>query len=222
MSPTTRRSPARPAIRGFTILELLTVMTVLAILVAILLPSLGAARKSAQRAQTKARFAQWSAAIEAFRREYGGYPQFDPSALVNGSAGSTGEHAFHDLLAGAARDGADLAATSSTLQQNRRRVAFHRFADGEFADGNLLCDAGENTSIAVLVDRNLDGAIRVGGANADYEILPPVAFVDGTLAGPPVGTAPGDFPAQGLRAGVAFYAPAPGASATMRDFVVSW
>ena len=64
--------PRRPA--GFTVLELLGVMTIIAILAALLLPTLGAARSAAQRAKTRAQFAQWAAALEQYRQEYGYFP----------------------------------------------------------------------------------------------------------------------------------------------------
>jgi prepilin-type N-terminal cleavage/methylation domain-containing protein len=215
-------APPASSARAFTVLELLTVITILAILVAILLPSLSAARAAADRAQTRARFAQWTAAIEGFRREYGGYPQFDHSALVNAGAVDAGEHPFHDVLAGRTRDGGALGTAGSAAAQNRRRLAFHVFGDGEFDDHGLLCDATGNPSIAVLVDRNLDGVIRVGGANGDYDLLPAVVCRDGSSAAPAIGNGVGEFPAEGLRSGVVFYVATPAASQALREFVTSW
>lgn len=199
--------PIRPV--AFTLLELLAVVAIMGLLCALLFPGLGAARRSAVRAKTKVQFAQWTAAIEAFRSEYGYYPVFDASGLVNGGVTGT-DHLFHDLLAARKRDGSALAATDPAALQNRKRLALHSFSEGELDAAGLLADASGNTAIAVLTDRDLDGVIRAG---SDFTTLPAVG-----------GAAPGaaDFPAAGIRAGVVFYAPAPGSTATNPAFVFSW
>ncbi|HEY8995915.1 MAG TPA: type II secretion system protein [Lacunisphaera sp.] len=194
---------------AFTLLELLAVIAIVGILAALIFPSVGAARRSAGKAKTKVLFSQWTAATEAFRSEYGYYPSFDTSGLVNGGATPT-DHLFHDLLAAKHRDGSALAGSESAAIQNRKRIPFHSFADTDFTPSGLLCDAFENTEIAVLVDRDLDGVIRQG---ADYTALPAVG-----------GITPGTelIPAQGVRAGIIFYAPAPEATASAPGFILSW
>ena len=202
---------------GFTLLELLSVIALIGILAALIFPGVRAARVSAHKARTKVQFSQWATAIEGFRSEYGYYPAFDPSALVNGGAspGMTGDHPFHDILAGRKRDGTPLPASGAAVTQNRKRIGFHSFSEADFTNANtpapnLLRDAFDNTAIAVLVDKDLDGVIRIG---SDYTALPAVN-----------GLTPGatDFPATGVRAGVIFYAPAPGADAANPDFIFSW
>lgn len=207
--------------RGFTLLELLAVIAIIGLLAALIFPAVGAARRAAQGARTKVQFLQWAAAIESFRSEYGHYPTFDASHLVNGGAASApdGEHVFHDLLAGRRRDGGALtnSSTTSAGAQNSKGIAFHTFSPAELSDAgtpapNLVQDASGNTAIAVLLDRNLDGAIRFG-TGQDYPTPPAVAGLSPSAA---------DFPAAGLRAGVAFYAPAPGANAQDPRFTFSW
>jgi len=213
-SPGARRS-------GFSLLELLVVIAVIGVLAALLFPTIGAARRSAQAARTKVQFTQWAAAIESFRGEYGYYPAFDSSGLVNGGAAAdpAGEHVFHDVLAGRRRDGSALVAGGPLTAgaQNRRQIAFHTFTDAELAPADdphpfLVRDGSGRPDIAVLVDRNLDGFIRVG-PGGDYPALPRVA-----------GLAPAadEFPATGVRGGVAFYAPAPGATLADPRLVLSW
>ncbi len=210
--------------RAFTLLELLVVIAIVAVLVGFLLPGLSSARRSAESAQTKIRFAQWAAALEAFRSDYGHYPKLDASALVNGGAVASfdGSHLFHDVLAGRRRDGTLLSATDVAAQQNRRRVAYHRFGAGEFTEERLLADAAGNTSIAVLVDRNLDGFVRISGTDADYETAPAVATVAGASIVPSLGAGEDAFPVEGVRAGVVFYVAAPTASASQPIFLWSW
>lgn len=192
-------------------------IAVIGILAALVFPGVRAARVSANRARTKVQFNQWAAAIEGFRSEYGFYPAFDVSGLVNGSAATLPgeEHLFHDLLAAARRDGSVPSAGSAATVQNRKRIRFHAFTQADFTPANsvtpwLLRDAFDNTAIAVLVDRDLDGVIKVG---TDYAALPLVN-----------GAAPGvdDFPASGIRAGVVFYAPAPESTPGNPAFILSW
>lgn len=202
---------------GFTLIELLTVIVIVGIIASILLPGLSSSRAAATKAQTRVQFAQWAAAIGAFRQEYGAYPTFDASGLVNTDAtpSPAAPHLFHDLLAGRRRDGTPLpdaagADPRSPEAQNRHRLTFYSFGPAEISPDHLLQDASGNTDIAVLVDRNLDGAIDgndyPGGWPAVRGMRPGAA----------------EIPPTGLRLGVAFYAPAPGATAEQPGFVVSW
>lgn len=208
-------------LRAFTLVELLTVIAIIAILTAILVPTLAGARTAANRARTRVQFGQWAMAIEAFRQEYGCYPEFDGSNKVNGGASSAAaeEHRFHDLLAGCRRDGSALPAAEA---QNLRRMRFLAFAEGDLfsADDpqperrNLLHDGFDGTDIAVLVDRNLDGIID----RIDYPELPAVAVSEGN--GRSVRPQLADF-GGGVRAGVIFYSAPPGAL-DVAQLVCSW
>ena len=182
---------------GFTVIELLAVIAIIGMLAAILIPTLSAARVSANKARTRVQFNQWATAVVAFRSEYGYYPSIDPSNKVNGGV-DTVDHPFHDVLAGRRRDGSALAPTSAAALQNRKRIQFCSFAESDVtdpasADPNLLCDGFGNTDIVMLADRNLDGVINAADFGPDL----PLAS----------GTRPdlNDFPTAGIRAGVVFY-----------------
>jgi prepilin-type N-terminal cleavage/methylation domain-containing protein len=201
--------PSASRRQAFTLLELLTVIAVIGILAALIFPGVSAARRSANKARTKVQFAQWATAIESFRAEYGYYPAFDASNLVNGGVTAV-EHPFHDVLAGRLRDGGPLPAGGAAAAQNRKLIRFYAFAEADFTPDGLLHDAFDNTAIAVLVDRDMDGVIRPG---TDFTTLP---LVNG------MAPAAADFPAGGVRAGVIFYAPLPGATPANPDFIFSW
>jgi type II secretory pathway pseudopilin PulG len=199
--------------RAFTVVELLSVVAIIGLLAAILIPSVASARSAADKARTRVQFSQWTAGIAAFRTEYGYYPLFHASNLVNGGADEE-NHFFHDVLAGRKRDGSALDAGSSAAIQNRKLSSFLEFSESDFSlnstTRNLLRDAFGTTDIAVLVDRNLDGVIN----STDYgAALPLVGGIrpDAT-----------DVPAGGVRAGCVFYCAMPGATAAAPQFIFSW
>ena len=216
-APTERRTPRKRALcrRAFTLVELLTVIAVLGILAAILVPVVGRAQESARRARVKTQFAQWTVAIEGFRAEYGYYPNFAtgtaaplPAACrVNEVPGL-----FVQTLTGRRADGAapDLA---RALAANPRRVAFLNFAADELGAGANppVCDAFGNTDIVVLVDRDGDGLIVAPNP------LPTVTAAETGRTLTPDAAA---FPAGGVRAGVVFYSA--GAGRNAEDIVCSW
>lgn len=245
--PGGRRSRTRISPRGFTLIEILTVIAVIGILAAILIPTTSSARTAARKAKTRGQFAQWAAAIEAFRQEYGYYPTFETSGAglnkVNGNTAGgtnlTATHRFYETLVGSRRDGSALLNTTTGTPpppqaQNTRRIQFITFTEADMvpvntSDGTLTAkrglirDAFDGTDIAVLVDRNLDGAVKSGGTGGDgINALPFVSPPDNTtLRLQPAAT---DFPTAaqgGVRTGVLFYA-APPRATTATDLIMSW
>ncbi len=222
MNPTPRRTGfrgARPA--AFTLIELLAVLAVVAILAGILLPALGAARRSALGAAARVQLNRWTAAMEQFRLEYGYYPAVGTDGMLATAGDAV---TFVRTLAGRNPDGS-LVADAAELNGNVRRLAFTAFSAADFFDpdhpgavpdfdGNeLLCDSFGNTEIGVLVDRNGDGLIR---ASDDGE---PVA-VRGAAGEAALVPAEADLPAGGVRGGVLFYTA--GSAAIPEDMVLSW
>ncbi len=63
---------------GFTLLELLIVMTIISVLIALLLPAINGARRSARDTQVRTEIGQIETALSAFKAKYGQYP---PSSI---------------------------------------------------------------------------------------------------------------------------------------------
>ncbi|MDD4736705.1 MAG: type II secretion system protein [Kiritimatiellae bacterium] len=72
---------------GFTLVELLVVMGIIGILMALLFPAIGAARKAALKAQAQTEVRAIATAIEAYFNEYGKLPIPDD---YQGKSGGTG------------------------------------------------------------------------------------------------------------------------------------
>lgn len=183
-------------------------VSVIAILMAIIIPAIGGAQNSAKRAKTRVQFSQWSAAIEQFRQEYGYYPAFGASGtgafddgFIDGPAQS---QRFVETLSGRRMNGSPLeAGDPGLLAGNTKRIAFCQFGSGDLTGGAtpVLQDAFGNTLIYVLLDRNLSGMITfAGNASDDYPTAPgSVATPDGSPVASPI------EPSTIVRAGVAFY-----------------
>ncbi|MGH8019533.1 MAG: type II secretion system protein [Opitutaceae bacterium] len=194
--------PARAG-GGFTIIEILTIVAILGILAALLFPLVGRAQQNAKNAKTRVQFSQWSAAIEAFRQEYGFYPSFTGNK-VNGTPNQ-----FLELLSG----------RETTNPQNKKRIPFYSFGNDEVQTANstvegktitvsTIVDAFGNSDITVLVDDDYDGIIEATDINStSHEVggfTPPSEKV----------------PSTGVRAGVIFFSA--GAGSNDSDVVTSW
>ncbi|GAB5560961.1 MAG: hypothetical protein SynsKO_26080 [Synoicihabitans sp.] len=197
---------ASSANRAFTLVELLTVIAIVAILAAIIIPTVGGASDSADRAATKARFNQWASAMEMYRQEYGFYPDI----AINGRVDA---ERFSAELTG--RTLAGTSVSGSTTWGNRKGLSFYSLSATDLdPSGTALVDAFGNTDIAMRVDSNRDGRI-------DTADLGNWVGVDGEEAtGLSPTELPGAVPAEGVRAGVVFYSPGRGRDET--DLVLSW
>lgn len=200
--------------RGFTLIELLTVIAIIGILAAIIIPTVGAVRVSAKKAQTRTQFSNWATAMTLFKQEYGFFPPVNRSAYGTAATNTIKPDAFAIALTGKNLDGTALGSGASVadLFGNKKRLAFYSFSDSDLnGDKTKIVDAFDNTEIGVIYDRNADGRITTDDLDSGSS-LPSV----GGLTPSDTGITASDGP----RAQVVFYSPGVGGNA--KEIIYSW
>lgn len=189
--------------KAFTLIELLTVIAIIGILAAIIIPTVGSVRVSAKKAKAKTQFSQIIQAYELFKQEYGFYPDLDSATARNYKKLAT--EADTELLAGALtgkKPNGDPQTTAASLCGNRKKLSFYSFATDDFPKVDdqyvyKLQDAFGNTEIFIMCDANGDGIIKSGTTDDGATVA--VAGKDGgTFAAPAI-------PTGGIRASIIIY-----------------
>lgn len=67
--------------QGFTIVELLTVMAVIAVLIGLLIPALGMVKDKAKEVQQRSQFHSIDVGVELYKSDFGAYPESNDNAI---------------------------------------------------------------------------------------------------------------------------------------------
>ncbi len=145
--------------KGFTLVELLAVIAIIAILAGLLIPTVGAVRTQAKRTQTRALFSQLSTACINYKSDYGFYPLFgqpegNPDSAL--SLEDAGEDVYRTLT-GYSYDGTTILKTPHRRLNSKAR-SYHSFSEQDF-NGKAIIDAFGNTDIIVVLDTDYNGQI---------------------------------------------------------------
>lgn len=165
--PQTRLRP-----HAFTLVELLTVIAIIAILMGLLFPAIGVVKEQARKAETKTACTGIVAAVKAYNTEYGKYPVLGFTGTPDLWYAETGA-SVHDnsLLFAALRPKAGV---TPTPDYNPRKIVFFEGKDasnpaavkGGFAPtGSTNATVGGfydpwGTQYNVLIDANYDNVIE--------------------------------------------------------------
>jgi len=179
------RRPSRP---GFTLIELLTVIAIIGLLAAILIPAAMGVMKRSKQAGSQAVFSGWCSGIIRYKQAYGFFPNIaSPTAyptadiVYNLQASAAQSANFYMCLAGRQPSGVPLtgAATGQRATLNRNAEAFVEFSAQDFelptamatagtstagatniGTGNFFVDRFGNRKIYVAIDFGGDGVIK--------------------------------------------------------------
>ena len=144
---------------GFTLVELLTVIAIIGLLAGILIPTVGGALDTANRAKTRTQISQLKTAIDLFHSNYHYYPlsyeldDRDTDVRIRGD------------VRGDVEDYISLPLTAQTLRLKRdvslnpKGIPFYEFAESEFNERGHYIDAFGNTEFHILLDGDGDKAI---------------------------------------------------------------
>ncbi len=179
-------TPALHRRSAFTLIELLTVIAIIAILMGLLFPAIGTIKESARKTQAKNDVTNIVAAVKAYYTEYGKYPP-----VQEGAAASELDVIVGDEDAGGVADNSALFNTLRSIPEginaspeykyNPKRIVFLEgkaatdptnpragFADGQNATkkGSFFDPWGKQYSI--VIDSNYDNVIKLDEQYNDF------------------------------------------------------
>lgn len=179
------KNPIMKKKNAFTLVELLIVISIIAVMAGLLMPAIAGARNKAKRSTSKTFMVQLAGAIDQFKTEYGFYPEFlVEKERVNLADGNNAENLIKSLT-GRNIDGSNLS-DADRKKFNRRMRSFFTFDSTVLQKKDnswKIVDPFGNPNIYICVDKTGAGQIRKGyplvsdGISAEdfKEIVPDVA-----------------------------------------------
>ncbi|WP_221773411.1 type II secretion system protein [Ruficoccus amylovorans] len=151
LSSRRRTSPA------FTLIELLTVIAVIGILAAILIPVVGGARRSAMAAKSRYEFTQLANACQSFKADYGWWPMEGSTNPV-----STEDSNIIAILSGNQSD------YQGARKLNRRMVGYYSPGNTvEYNNKDYTIDGFGNSDINILFDTSGDKVPKISASRVN-------------------------------------------------------
>lgn len=155
--------------RGFTLTEIITVVTIIIILLGILAPAILSIQRKAKRAETRALFGKLINSLTLYRKDYGAYPDLAGS-FSNGDVVvdlNNGEQwkRFAEIMSLSHPDGSAIENPESQQDIRTHNPKYKRYFDlqlselEEIGGADHLVDAFGNPNIFIVMDANLDGKI---------------------------------------------------------------
>lgn len=167
-SPTS--NGGRRFLKGFTIVELVTVIAIITILLALLLSAVFGIQNKAKRAKSEALFGKLITSLTDYRRDYGAYPDVGNATEAGDrviALNDSGQwERFVEIMALSMPDGSAIDNPQSNADLRVQNAKLKRYFDLQLSEleeingGDRLVDAFGNPNIYVVVDADLDGRIR--------------------------------------------------------------
>jgi prepilin-type N-terminal cleavage/methylation domain-containing protein len=192
--------------RAFTLIEILVVMTLIAILVGIGVPAFTSVMEQARKTQAKNEEQQIVAAVNAFYTEYGKYPLVTADTTINGTSTPSNSDLFFTLR------GVSGGANAANAVNTRAIV----FIQPPASKDQTTPRSGIKTSTTdstwydpwgkpynVMIDGNYDNTLanpyadNPGGATLYFGVIVWSFGKSGQLGGGPAATGPPAFTAEG-------------------------